>query len=74
MASQSGPDGIGFMPPPRPRQVELRALIGVSRVNGATARRQPGHIICAHRSFWLLAPGVAPRRIVHTDPRKERKF
>lgn len=56
------------------RQVELRDLIGVSPKNGATARRQPGRVVCALRSFWLIVDGKAPVRIVHTDPRKERKF
>jgi hypothetical protein len=64
------------LPSPRPPypQIELRDLIGVSPVNRATGRRRAGQVICALRSFWFVAPGREPVRIVHTDPRKERKF
>jgi hypothetical protein len=62
--------------PPRPPfpQIELRDVIGVSAKNNTTGRRIPGRVVCSQRAFWLLAEGEEPRRIVHTDPRKERKF
>ncbi len=58
-------------------QIELSAIVGASAKHGtgAIARRcLPGRIVCDRRAFWLVAEGEPRRRIVHTDPRKERKF
>lgn len=75
MASQSGPDVLGSVPPAPPhRQVELRSLIGSNGRNGFGRLGGGERIMCGLRSFWLVADGKEPVRIVHTDPRKERKF
>lgn len=64
------------LPTARPYpQVELRDVVAVSPKNGSFARRLAGRVVCGQRAFWLVDEStLSVRRIIHTDPRKERKF
>lgn len=63
-------------PAPRPpyRQVEISTLFAFSAGKGRALLRGRGRLVCDWRGFWLVEPGRAPVKVVHTDPRKERKL
>jgi hypothetical protein len=61
-------------PPRRFKIVELSELSRRSK-RGQFQERLHGRIVCAWRRFWFIPDGWGlPSLIVHTDPRKERKF
>lgn len=55
-------------PTPPFRQIELRDIVGKS------PSQLGGRLVCRWRGFWIIARGRVPVKVIHTDPRKERKM
>lgn len=55
-------------PKPPFRTIELRDI------HGKSSHQLGGRLVCRWRSFWIIAPGRVPVKVIHSDPRKARKF